>query len=286
MDSTSSYTVEMTYTVDGLGEGEASSTSALVRPYRVLLKEGKNVGKLTFQYFRSEAKPAKVFGTFCVSPGNRLMFFPGLVGRKVLWHSKVVDRVLPKGFIDHISIESDFKTWHVTSLVNDKKEGRPWINESKLYELEPGLFLWFGLSLRNEYVLEPAPKAVKITSSGSPIEAEEFGQIVTESRKDSVFNILQLPDQESFNDEKPSFLHFDILVDNTKGSKNEDFKYKSIAPRGKPVLEEDTKNEPQFMVRGHNVRIPGFDGTIRVGVSQHQGKISEDAIISTLETER
>jgi hypothetical protein len=267
---------------EGFGKGEiTSSTSAFVRPFRVLIEEGRDVGRINYLFCHEDRAPVHTFGALCYAPSKRLLFFPGLVVRKLLWHSKLKGFIPPQGFIDHFTIEPNFETWHITTLIDGKKEERKnWLPSFKLFELQPNIYFWFGLSIQDIEELELTPKTVRWPFlHGSQEGLKKKTDIVMKAREGAKFQILQLPE----NKKEGTFLHFDILIDNRKFKYFKKFDLKSVAPFNKPSLIKEIEPNLQFIARVHKVRLKNFNGEIIIGVSQHQGIISEKAIITNPE---
>ena len=269
----------------GFGRGKiTSSTSALIRPFRVLIEEGRDIGKINYLFYRGEKLPSHIFGSLCFTVGKKLLFFPGLIGRKLLWHSKLPNFTPPKGLIDHFTIQSDFKEWHVTILINGKKEKRKnWIPGFKLFEIEPKVYSWFGLSIREVNQLKLTPEIINFPFlKGSPKDLQKKVDIVKLSRKGAKFQELLLPNEEEF-DSKNNFLHFDVLIDKRRFRQLNKLDLKSVALFSKPALIEEIKPNLQFITRTHKVKVRGFNGDIIIGVSRHRGKLKEQAIITNPE---
>jgi hypothetical protein len=93
----------------GIGEFD-DAQSAGARPYRRLVEDGVDPGNITYVLIRSApSSQYKVLGTFCETPGQRLLFFPGgrirrlnsLFKRTPTAAAQAVD-----GIIDHITFET------------------------------------------------------------------------------------------------------------------------------------------------------------------------------------
>ena len=269
----------------GFGEGKVSSTTnTLVRPFRILIDEGRNVGRINYLFYRENGFPSRIFGALCCVLSKRLLFFPGLAGRRLLWHSKTPYFIPPGGLIDHFTIEPNFQTWHVTTLINGEKEKRKnWIPSFKLFEIQPKVYFWFGLSMREVNQLELTPAITNLPLlKGNPEDLQRKVDIVMRSRKGAKFQGLLLPNGEKFDSEN-NFLHFDVLIDKRQFRWLNKLDLKSVAPFGEPALIEEINPDLQFIARTHRVKVRGFNGDIIIGVSQHRGKLKERAIITNPE---
>jgi len=59
----------------------------LARPLRRVLENGI-IGRITYTFYQEPVKPIRTFGSFCYTPGERLLFFPGIVNRRLRWNSE------------------------------------------------------------------------------------------------------------------------------------------------------------------------------------------------------
>jgi len=108
----------------------------LARPLRNVLENGI-VGRVTYAFYKEPDKPIRTFGSFCYTPGERLLFFPGIVNRRLRWNSEGKKKVekfnLPNNtLIDHFSLEKELDKWHVTLLDEKAKK----ISSSYLHNTE------------------------------------------------------------------------------------------------------------------------------------------------------
>ena len=108
----------------------------LARPLRRVLENGI-IGRITYTFYQEPVKPIRTFGSFCYTPGERLLFFPGIVNRRLRWNSEGKKKVekfnLPNNtLIDHFSLEKELDKWHVTLLDEKAKK----ISSSYLHNTE------------------------------------------------------------------------------------------------------------------------------------------------------
>jgi hypothetical protein len=60
---------------DDFGVGKVkNNASALVRPFRILVDEGKPIGRINYVFYRS--MKSYVLGALCLATSQRLLFFP------------------------------------------------------------------------------------------------------------------------------------------------------------------------------------------------------------------
>jgi len=77
----------MTWEPAEFGKGKSKSMScALARPYKKLFEEGKPIGRITHVFFKTDKWPSRILGSLCFTRGERLLFFPGLIERKLDWY--------------------------------------------------------------------------------------------------------------------------------------------------------------------------------------------------------
>lgn len=115
--------IEISLKLKEIGQGRSRGVSnALVRPYRVLINKQKKVGRVAYVFYQESSKCFRIFGSFCYSSGGRLLFFPGVEKKKLLWDSLDLKRPMPSQDLDHFTLEADWKNWHITTL--EKKQGK------------------------------------------------------------------------------------------------------------------------------------------------------------------
>ena len=127
-------------------------------------------------------EPARWFGVFVKSDGGRIIFFPGLheptiairgsKGKKFKFFRKF-------GF-DHISLEKDRASWHVTS---ERSKDHQHATAPK--NLGDGRLLWFGLNLASldklRVVRQQTVASFQVSENSAKWKAEEFGRAVAKS---------------------------------------------------------------------------------------------------------
>lgn len=257
--------------------GESTSLdSALARPFRVLTEKGKKVGRMNHIFFTTGGH-SYIFGTLCNSSGGRLLFFPGLSGRKVKWDS-TVQSVTNEGMLDHITLEPKLKNWHLTIFVNGKKDKNHLPNRN-IVKIQRGLYYWFGMSLEKHTLLEKA--MVKHSFSFNIPKGKEdfYSSIINRSKKGAVFHDLLLLDENVKDNE---FIHFDVLVDKRFFPRFRKLPHNlAHVPYKPPALKIEEVVPANFPIRAHPVKLPGFRGQILILVSKHKGKLSEEVLIGS-----
>lgn len=262
----------------GFGTGKVrNDTSALVRPFRLLIDEGKPIGRINYLFYRSNR--SFVLGSLCLTPGHRLLFFPGLVVRTPSWYSrgKILHLVKERdALIDHLTMEADFASFHATTLRFDST--RRLLSSYKTKRVVEGLSYWFGLSVQSEKVLEECPDEIEFPFSSPLQDSERRTRIVIDSREGAKFHIIELHPAAKLV--TSCFLHFDFFVDLRRDGSFEDLVLApTTAPVSPPALKNPVSMPETIHVRRHPVTIPEFEGIIQVVASVRVGELTDQAVI-------
>lgn len=270
------------------GSGTSSDpTSALVRPFRLLLDEAKPIGTINYVLF--EGKTLRVLGTFNFTPGKRLLFFPGLIGRKPRWFTKgsLLKPVDETDIVDHLTLEPDFRSYHATML--GPSSSRSVLTSYRTINVKKNLTYWFGLSLLNEEMLEICPEEMVFRFMSPPQDTDRRTKVVLESREGAKFHVISLNPKSEFVD---CYLHFDFIVDRSWFAASILTRWPQLglpqlglpsapttAPTEPPMLKARVPISSQIPVRGHPVGIPNFRGIVWVISSVYPGELSEQTLI-------
>jgi hypothetical protein len=269
------------------GSGTSSNpTSALVRPFRLLLDEGKPIGTINYVLFKG--KTLRVLGTFNFTPGKRLLFFPGLIGRKPRWFTKgsFVKSANETEIIDHLTLEPDLRSYHTTVL--GPSSSRSVLTSYRTINVKKNLTYWFGLSLQNEEMLEICPEEMVFRFMSPPQDTHRRANVVLESRRGAKFHITSLYPKSEFVD---CYLHFDFIVDQSRFAASILTRFPELAslhglpsgpttaPTSPPLLKARVPIPSHAPVRGHPVSIPNFSGIVWVISFIHPGELSEQILI-------
>jgi hypothetical protein len=189
-----------------LGRGETeSSDSSLFRPFLDLLsveslRSGRPVGSVNYVFFTESPPPEGilglllwkamwwrrdyVLGSLCRTVAGRTLFFPGVTQRTMSQWSARLDagRQTPEhgtlGLVDHITLENDLRSGHVTSKTGPPTKAYPFVFRT----IRTGdLVYWFGFCFRPR-VLEVTPAKVtwkvSVPSSDSLRRANDLKQAI------------------------------------------------------------------------------------------------------------
>lgn len=292
MNASDRHTVLITWNSGGLGTGRSvNRTSALVRPFRILLDEGRSIGRINYLFYQSDK--TRVLGALCFTTPKRLLFFPGIAKRNPRWITEGATlRTIGQAneLIDHLTLESDFNSWHVTMLGLDNSR-RSVLRRYRTKEILEGVTYWFGLSILSDNILEECPNEIRMVFSSSSKDADRRIKIVKSSGENSVNHVFPLYTDASVTGS--SFIHFDFIVDRRHRNCFSNYSSKqrtlfdsvppaTTAPTGPPALRSPVPVPIQLPVRSHPVPIPGFQGTIWVTMSMRAGELVQQAVIGSL----
>ncbi len=262
---------------DGELGSSTSMDSALARPFGVLVQDGRRVGKINHLFYADSAH-SYIVGSLCWSVTGRLIFFPGIIGRKIIWDTGVA-QLKSNGIIDHITLEPDFATWHLTSLINGKKDTSHLPNRNTV-KIQRGLHYWFGMSVSGPQVFEPAFQSHKFKFEIPQDKADYYRKIILDAKAGAVYHTLNLPSTGSLA--AGEFLHFDFLIDRRWFRHLRKLPTNlAWVPSAPPALKTPIKIPSEIPMRGHNVKLEGFKGTIVILVSRHVGTLTEDVILGS-----
>jgi len=261
------------------GEGKSTSIScALARPYRELLENGKPIGKINYIFFKVNKWPSHILGSLCFTPGHRILFFPGLVERKINWFysKKNFQSIKSIGFADHLTLEAGFRRWHITVLEDDgtKKLLMPSFNTKRI---EGNALFWFGLTIQGPTVLETTPEELTLVFPSPPKDSDRRITLLLDARKNAIMHLTTL-NRTSLSREE--FLHFDFFIGPADLTLE---KLPCNVPTQKPIVNDYRqafKEGTHF--RSHPVSLEGMTERIWVVASKHIGKVSDKAIFACL----
>lgn len=149
-------TMEISYPLPGSADGiDDDPQNPLARALRPLIEMHKQLPsiRLAFLSEGQDAPPNRWLGVFVRSPGDRILFFPGLNVDlfRVRGTGGGVARFDAEFDLDHISLEKDCGTWHITSPKSKAHQGGP-----KALDLGQGRVFWFGMAVSDLSVLRKA----------------------------------------------------------------------------------------------------------------------------------
>jgi hypothetical protein len=181
--------------------------SALVKPFRKLLEEGKPIGKTAFLFYR-EDNSYFVLGSFAFT--NRTIFFPGLNFSRII-HTPDGRDLTPNhtaNNITHFTLESNFIDWHIKPV---QKEIR--YPSQKTRRVNDDVFLWFVMGIPDVTKLESMPKTQEyLLKAPHQGDLERRQKIMLESVDGSIFPVTEM----THNPIASYFLNFEFFVSKRK----------------------------------------------------------------------
>lgn len=249
---------------EGRDEGQ---DNPLARATRRLMSEGQPFSRLNMSFFDSGEGHIRWLGVFVHSAGDRILFFPG-------WER------LPhgvRGFVgssphseapfecDHVTLEKDWRTWHVTSAGRADR-----VNVPRTLDVGQSRVLWFGMSVASADVLRLVCRETVATATTPPSDSDRRMEVFGSSREGAEFNLI------SANTDGPRvpqshFLHFSFVI-GPQGF--EDYQGQQLGfPHGSPFLRAplpDTMSDVRL--RSHRVRL-SQRADIQIIVSQLPGAL-------------
>lgn len=262
-------------------EKNKSMSCALARPYKKLFGEGKPIGRITHVFFKTDKWPSRILGSFCFTRGKRLLFFPGLIERKLNWCRSDDDFKSYKstGFIDHITLDKGFQKVHVTILDPDGTK-RPLLRSFETKKIKKNTLFWFGLAIQDPSFLEATPEELILTFRSPSQDSKRRSALIMEARERAILNLTTLNGESSNALNKGEFICFDFFIA-PSDLFSESRPVPCFVPTQKPIV---FGYAPAFKegthIRGHPVSLEEITEKIWVVLSKHIGKISDKAILT------
>jgi hypothetical protein len=229
----------------------------LARAANKLVTDGDPIRKISACYFDAQDStgpfPLRWFGVFVHSFGERLILFPGLAEPYTfLLRSKGNGQPQTKPFkTDHITLESDMKTWHVTGLRSKTHAGA-----FPTADVGSGRYLWCGISVSGFNQLREVKQRTVLKAPVPETDGKRRADVFTRAREGLIFNTLQL-NARARRRFTPGFLHFTVVVGlcGFPDYKESFHRTPDAAPYVTPPLPVLT----DMAMRSHRVSIPPFD---------------------------
>lgn len=244
--------LKLTWTMpDGTPGSDMSLTNPLARALRQLLRDGKPFDRISSCFFQDDQGVARWLGVFVRSAGDRVIFFPGLAmnadGIQGFRSQEERWKAQPFAF-DHLSLESDLRSWHVTSLDSKEHLGSP-----TTLPLDGGRVLWFGMSISESNALQVVRSETVITAEVPEGDSRRRMDVLFKAREGMAFPMVSL------NTDHPGasgtgFLHFSVFVGPTGF---EDYLGPEFGfPFGSAFLAAPLPNEiPNLALRSHRLAL-------------------------------
>ncbi|MGQ0796015.1 MAG: hypothetical protein ACT4N5_07535 [Nitrosopumilaceae archaeon] len=256
-----------------VGSGDSiSEDSALVRPLRKIIRDGKPIGKIAYVFYK-ERNEFFVLGSFAYT-GKRLIFFPGLVDRRVTI-APDGSNPLENGILlnsDHYSLEENWRIWHITLAEKDTQGIK--YGKRNTRKINNSLFRWFTFGVESTSRLELMPKTQEIRFSGANLpDLQRRYKIIKDARDNSRFPVIHLDDDPA----EPHYLNFEFFVSTKLIKELKDFPEAIVDDlKNTSAIVNDPRTD--VLVRNHQVVLNDFDGFIWIRVSKIRGNLSCGAI--------
>lgn len=185
---------------------DSDPTNPLSRSLTRLATTGKPFSRLSLSFLNEGNGLLRWFGVFV--EGQRTMFFPGF--------SEAFDGIdshrgqqphanRPFDF-DHLSLEKDRQSWHLTARGSADHLGSP-----QTLVLGDGRVLWFGLSFTSLEAFRPLQDETLVEFSAPSVDAVRRRSVVTDARKGAEFPILSLADGK-LSAQEGTYFHISVIA--------------------------------------------------------------------------
>ncbi|MGA3107856.1 MAG: hypothetical protein ABSD99_00140 [Candidatus Bathyarchaeia archaeon] len=265
--------------------------SAFGRPFRRLKDTGKPPGTVNYVFFKPPTGPLRTLGALGYTPGEQVLFYPGILTRRVPWYTTGNDKIpltaKANESLDHITLEPDLQRWHATILTGQgNKETR--LPRRRTSQIKQDLIFWFALSVTDPSVLELTPRTIRLGPFAvSPTYSRQMAKLIIAARKGAIFHILQLHEQENLSGNE--FVNFEFYVDRSSEMRlllrhqvlGREGRVTGIVSSISPPASKDSVKLPALTpCRSHDVMLLGSPGCYPITVYKLPGTLAEDAILS------
>lgn len=198
-------------------EGEdTKENNPLSRSLNRLFEDGQPFKRFT-QCFLAQAPTSEGlknyiklwwFGVFVLSQGDKVIFFPALnTAKKHIQAYKGNYRKWDQPFnVDHISLENDHASWHITS-----QKSKNHLGSFPTADLGEGRRLWFGMSISTFSSLWPLSQKTSVITSSPPSDIDRRVRVFNEAREGAKFHIIKFHPDASKRFEG-GFFHVSVIV--------------------------------------------------------------------------
>jgi hypothetical protein len=201
-------TLKIEYRLDqGVPGRDDDPKNPISRALATLMKDNSRLPSFaqTFLVDETPGEPWRWLGVFVKSAGDRILFFPGFKATidRVRGSRGEVLQFDQKFEFDHMSLEKDRGSWHVTSVRSKdhlpparRHASRP-LPKDRLpaTDLGAGRVLWFGMSLASTEVMRELRKETVATFDVPSRTAEWKCKQFIQSRDGKEFPALQMPEK-------------------------------------------------------------------------------------------
>jgi hypothetical protein len=268
-------TLEIAWRMEGCAPGvDSSRDNPLARATECLFRLGQPFSRLSKCFFCGPDGVTRWLGIFVHSAGDRLLFFPGFAEEhtQVLAYSESVIRWNQPFHFDHLSLEPDRRTWHLTTPQSKHHLG-------KLYTRQLGddRVHWFSMSAAAPSQLRVVREETRASAPTPPQDVDRRAQVFRNARESAIFQIVGL-NTEHPSPRAPAFLHFSVVV-GPKGFISPENELLGL-PYGSPFLPSVTApDSARAPIRIHRILLSD-DIELEITASSHPGQLQTDALFT------
>jgi hypothetical protein len=257
----------------GFGELD-DSLSAIARPYRRLVEDGSDPGKISYVLLSSpQGEPSRIVGALCETPGERLLFFPGSRVRRLaaLFQTRAASPKGLNGIVDHITFEKKNRRAHVTEI-RSGGERKALLKLAKRREVGRSLYAWFGITLRAVTTLDSIPARLWFSAQCPSSDAERRLELFRIASRTSRVCSLPAPRPGS-----EGFLQINFFIGFDSGGEV-GLPTTTFVPNGPPELRAAVQIPATINTKVHTLKLHGM-GVVRIHASIWDGEpVSEAAL--------
>lgn len=270
VDATGQPYLPLLYTFPMGNGGSANENSALVKPFRKIIRDGKPIGRINYVFYQ-ENQDYRILGSFAYG-GKRMTFFPAMIDTRMT-RTPSGQEVLKEGILqhmDHITLDESLRTWHMTLLEKQTRGDR--YQRMNSLRVKEDMFLWFVMGVQDASKLEEAPRTQEIRLPWPHFnELQRRHKLLMDARGDSEFVITRVDDEPP---EAPYFLNFEFFVSTRKERDYEP----PLLVYNAGVLSELKDKRTQILTRAHHIKLTNFSGSIWIRVSKITGTLKSHAV--------
>lgn len=202
-------TLELTWRMENCAPGvDESRDNPLARATERLFRLGRPFKRLSKCFFCGPDGVVRWLGIFVHSAGDRLLFFPGFAEEhtKVLAYSGSKIRWKQPFHVDHLSLEPDMRTWHLTAPQSTHHLGKLCTRQLCAEQVH-----WFSMSAESKSHLRVVREETRTSAPTPPQDVDRRTQVFRDARENAIFQIVRL-NTEYQSPPEPAFLHFSVVV--------------------------------------------------------------------------
>jgi hypothetical protein len=184
----------------------------LARAVRALLHDGTRIRTAAHLYLADEVtgEISRWIGMVVEGESGRVMFFPALPtppDRMRLQRARTAPVDLSFN-VDHLTLEPDWKSWHMTQLrpVGPPRRGGP-----RTWDLGDGNVLWFGMTIGKDDALRRVKQTTTVTAAAPRNRGEAIARLEAFERavKCAEMGVIAKPGPPPF---RRALCHFSIIL--------------------------------------------------------------------------